>query len=750
MAKKYLVIVESPTKAKTIAKFLGKEYTVLSSFGHVRDLPTKKTGVDIAHDFAPSYVVPLKAKKVVAELKKAAAGAEIVYFASDEDREGEAISWHLSEILDVYPTKTKRITFHEITESAIRAALEHPRAIDQRLVDAQQARRILDRLVGYELSPFLWRKVTYGLSAGRVQSVTVRLIVEREREIQAFVAKEYWSIEALLHKKNQTETFVAKLSQKNGETLDKFAVTSEAGAKKIIDNLADANWNVASIEQKKSRRAPYAPFTTSTLQQEANNRLGFSAKQTMMLAQQLYEGVELGTQGSTGLITYMRTDSTNLAEKFVEEARAVLTQKYGAGAVPDEARKYKTKSKGAQEAHEAVRPTQASLTPDDAAPYLDSKQLKLYTLIWQRALASQMVDAEFLSVTAQIDAKKENANDVYTFRASGSTLLVKGFLEIYPTDTKEILLPELTEGEHVFQQELAPKQHFTEPPPRYTEATIVKTLEENGIGRPSTYAPTISTVIDRGYVEKEERKLKPTDLAFLVSDLLVANFPEIVDYQFTAGMEDNLDAIAEGEKEWVPILREFYEPFHKNLEEKEKEISKKDVTEEKTDALCDKCGKPMIIKFGRFGKFLACTGYPECKTTKPLPGSKEAEQAKAAAEQTSEEKCPTCGAPMIIKRGRFGPFLGCSTYPDCKTIVAIQKKTGVTCPKCTKGDVIEKKTRAGRIFFSCSTYPTCDFALWARPTGAQCPKCTSLLVFAKADKIACSNKECHYIKDKDE
>ena len=741
-----LVIVESPTKAKTIGKYLGKDFTVLSSFGHVRDLPKNDIGVDVEKDYAPKYIVPLKSKKVVGELKKAAAKAAMVYFASDEDREGEAISWHLLEILDLEPERVKRITFHEITEDAIQAALAHPRELDKRLVDAQQARRVLDRLVGYELSPFLWRKVARGLSAGRVQSVIVRLIVEREREIEKFVPQEYWSVEAMLAKRGTGTTFLSRLVKKDGETLDKFAVPDAASADVIVKHLDGAQWIVESIERKTVHRSPNAPFTTSTLQQEANNRLGYSAKQTMMIAQQLYEGVELGSAGSTGLITYMRTDSVNLSEKFLTESREWLAKNAGPDALPPESRKYKTKAKGAQEAHEAIRPTNVFAAPDDVASYLDDRQLKLYTLIWQRAVASQMADAELMTVTINVDATKADAPH-YGFRATGSTIVKKGFLEVYDTDTKETFLPELAEKDALDAESVTPKQHFTEPPPRYTEASLVKTLEENGIGRPSTYAPTISTVVDRGYVEKDGRKLKPTELAGHVNDLLVAHFPDVVDYGFTASMEENLDAIAEGTKEWVPVIRAFYEPFKKNLTSKDKEVDKAKLIEQ-TDVKCEKCGRPMLIKFGRFGKFMACSGFTDkenqCKNTKPLPGSEQEESERRALAEG--EKCTACGAPMMVKRGRFGEFLSCSKYPECKTVKPLQKKVGVKCPACGTGDIIEKKTRRGKLFYACSRYPECTHALWSKPNGELCPKCKSLVVFAKAEMVRCSSKECDYEK----
>jgi len=739
--KTKLVIVESPTKAKTITKFLGRGYKILSSFGHIRDLPKKEIGIDTEKDFTPKYVIPTKSKKVAGELKRAAASAETVYFASDEDREGEAIAWHLSELLDLDPKKTRRITFHEITKEAIEKALANPREIDRRLVDAQQARRVLDRLVGYELSPFLWRKVARGLSAGRVQSVVVRLIVEREREIQKFVPQEYWTIEALLARQGaaSSESFNARLTKRDGATLDKFAIKDTAGAADIVKQLEAAPWKVAAVERKTMSRSPLPPFTTSTLQQEANNKLGYSAKQTMVIAQQLYEGVELGPDGSTGLITYMRTDSVNLAEKFIEEARRYLGEKFGGRAVPAEPRRYKTKSKSAQEAHEAIRPTDAGRHPDDVAGYLDDHQRKLYELIWRRALGSQMADAELATIAVDIDAAAAGGT-TYTFRANGTTVTYKGFLQVYESDVKEALLPELKKDDGIEPQEVTPKQHFTEPPPRYSEATLVKTLEENGIGRPSTYAPTISTVIDRGYVKKENKRLEPTELAFLVSDLLVAHFRDIVDYQFTARMEENLDEIAEGRREWVPVIRDFYGPFKSNLKIKEGEISKKDVAEQVTDQVCEKCGKPMVIKIGRYGKFMACTGFPACRNSKPLPGSESA----AAEKQLVDEKCPKCGSPMMIRHGRFGEFISCSNYPECKTTKPLLKKVGVKCPSCKEGDMVEKKTRGGKMFYACSRYPDCKFAMWARPTGEICPDCGALVVFAKADMVRCSNKECHF------
>lgn len=735
-----LIIVESPTKAKTISKFLGRGYKVLSSFGHVRDLPTSTMGIDIKHDFAPKYVIPKKATKVVAELRAAAKSADEIYFATDEDREGEAISWHLSELLKVKSDKAKRITFHEITKEAIEHALKNPRDLDLRMVDAQQARRVLDRLVGYELSPFLWHKVARGLSAGRVQSVVVRLIVEREREVLAFKADEYWSIEGEFSKKGDEKIFEAKLHGKDGKTIDKLAIGSEKDAQAILKALDKAAYSIESVDKKKTHRSPAAPFITSTLQQDGNNKLGYSAKQTMMLAQQLYEGVEIGDEGSVGLITYMRTDSTNLAEKFRQEAADYIKKEHPKSFSAEE-RVYKTKSKGAQEAHEAIRPTSAWRTPESVSKYLDDRQNKLYELIWRRALASQMADAEIETTSATIAT-----GTPYTFRATGSIVVAPGFMSVYQTDMKENLLPDLNEGDALDAKSIDPKQHFTEPPARYSEAALVKALEERGIGRPSTYAPTISTVIDRGYVEKDERRLKPTELAILVNDLLIEHFASVVDYDFTANMENTLDAIAEGEEEWVPVIKAFYDPFHENLEIKEKELSKKEITETATDEICEKCSKPMIIKFGRFGKFYACSGYPECKTTKPFDEKDKAAQ-DAAQEQAVGEVCETCGAPMMVKRGRFGAFLSCSKYPECKFTKQIKKMTGAKCPKCKEGDVIEKRSKKGRNFYACSRYPECDFAMWSKPTGEACPTCGNLLVFAKDHKIGCSNKECGFIKD---
>ncbi|OGY45055.1 MAG: DNA topoisomerase I [Candidatus Buchananbacteria bacterium RIFCSPHIGHO2_02_FULL_38_8] len=740
---KNLVIVESPTKAKTIAKFLGKDFKVESSFGHIRDLPKSKLGVDVDNNFKPQYVVPAKSKAVVNKLKKLAEKSNLIYFATDEDREGEAISWHLATLLKSPEEKIKRIVFHEITEEAIEEALKNPRGIDLNLVDAQQARRILDRLVGYQLSPFLWKKVARGLSAGRVQSVAVRLIVEREREIQAFKTVEYWSIDAKFKPtQGKPIEFEAKLNKINNKVIDKLEIKDEASAKKIVDDLKNARYLVSEIEKKETRKNPLPPFTTSTLQQTANQRLGFSAKQTMRLAQQLYEGVELGSGGAVGLITYMRTDSVNLADKFLGEVQPYIKNKFGASYTTGP-KKYQAKSRLVQEAHEAIRPTSASNDLELVKQYLDVRQFKLYQLIWQRALASQMSPAIIDNTRIDIEA----TNTPYSFRATGSVIKFDGYLKVYPNNTQENILPALKEKEVVELIKLSPEQHFTQPPARYSEATLVKALEEYGIGRPSTYAPTIATIQERGYVEKEEKRLKPTDIAFLVNDLLVEHFPKIVDFKFTAHMEDDLDEIAEGKMKWQPVIHGFWGPFKQNLEKKDEELSKKELTEQKSDEVCEKCGKPMVIKVGRFGRFLACTGYPECKNTKPLNG--ENGEPPAPPEKTGE-KCPECGSELVKRKGRYGEFVGCSNYPKCRYIKKEPVQEFGTCPQCGKGKIVGKRSRRG-FFYACNQYPECKFALWGRPylkegktEPEKCPKCNSVLVYGPKDTIKCSNKECKY------
>ena len=729
-----LLIVESPTKAKTISKFLGKDFKVESSYGHIRDLPKSKMGVDIEHDFEPAYVIPTAKRKTVTKLKKAAEKAKEIYFATDEDREGEAIAWHLSCILEQKSDQANRISFHEITKEAIAEAIKNPRTIDQNLVDAQQARRILDRLVGYELSPFLWRKVAKGLSAGRVQSVALRLVVERERERKEFKPQEYWTIEALLAKK-AGEELLSKLHKIDGKTLDKFDLNSEKLVKPILKDLKSAEYQIEDIIKKQVKRNPLAPFTTSTLQQEANNKLGFSAKQTMRIAQQLYEGVDTDKKGSVGLITYMRTDSVTLADKFLNEARSFIKKELGNEYLPDTARKYKTKSKMAQEAHEAIRPTHADLKPEDIEKSLNPHQYKLYDLIWKRALASQINPAIIDQTTIEIKADK------YGLRTTGSVINFDGFLKIYGNSKTDDLLPAMEKGDKLNLKELTEKQHFTEPPARYSDATLVKTLEEHGIGRPSTYAPTIATIIERNYVQRDENKrLAPTEIAFIVTDLLTEHFPRIVDFKFTARMEEDLDEIARGKEKWVPIIKEYYGPFHKNLEIKEKELHKKDIAEEETSEVCEKCGKPMIRKIGRYGPFLACSGFPECRNIKSIEG-------EGSEPEMTDEKCPQCGSPMAVRKGRYGKFLACSGYPKCKYIKKTQNSTGVKCPKCGTGEIVIRRTRKGRTFYGCSEYPKCDFSLWQRPTGEVCKKCGSLLIYKAKDKVACSNQQCGYTQE---
>ena len=728
--QKNLVIVESPTKAKTISRFLGSDFHIASSFGHIRDLPKSKMGIDLEKDFQPKYVIPDKSRKTVNDLKKLAKNSSNIYFATDEDREGEAIAWHLTEILKSKPDKIKRITFHEITKEAIEEALKNPRGIDNCLVDAQQARRILDRLVGYELSPFLWKKVARGLSAGRVQSVALRMIVEREDEIKAFKSQEYWTIAGLFKKGH--EEFITSLYKVDDKILKKFDIDKEAKATELVKGIKNQQYGVSAVNVKQSTKSPLPPFTTSTLQQTANRMFGYSAKKTMFLAQRLYEGIELGKEGSVGLITYMRTDSLNLAEKFLKETLAYLSDKYS-DIVREETKRFKSKSKLAQEAHEAIRPTEISRAPEQVKDFLEPQMYKIYDLIWRRTIATQCQDAKIDQKTILINSQ----NDQFTFKATGQTIKFKGFFEFYKTNNKENILPELKKDDKVDLHKIKPEQKFTQPPARYSEAGLIKALEEKGIGRPSTYVPTISTIQSRNYVTKEDRRLKPEDIGILVNKVLVNHFPEIVDYKFTAHLEDDLDQIAQGKMKWVAAIKEFYTPFKKNLIKKEDEVDKKELTEEKTDEVCEKCGKPMVIKMGRFGKFLACTGFPECRNTKPVDGD-----GNKTEEEKTDEVCEKCGSPMAIKRGRYGKFLGCSNYPDCKNIKSIVKSTGIKCPECKKGEIVQRRSKRGRNFYGCDQYPDCKFALWSKPTGEKCDKCSSLMIMAKGGTTVCSNKEC--------
>ncbi len=727
-----LVIVESPAKAKTVSRILGAPYEVKASIGHVRDLPKSSMGVEISDDFTIKYVVPRDKAKAVKEIREAAQQAGRVYLATDPDREGEAIAWHLIEAADLEGLPHSRVVFHEITPQAVQEAFRHPRDIDMPLVDAQQARRVLDRLVGYRLSPFLWQKVRRGLSAGRVQSVALRLVVEREREIQNFVSQEYWTIEAALEKKETPPSFKAKLMGYAGKK-QKLEIHDETEAQRLLALSRDAAYTVLNVQYKTQSRKPSAPFITSTLQQEASRRLGFSAKRTMALAQQLYEGLPLGSGGEVGLITYMRTDSTNVAESARHEARDFISERFGAEFLPHSPRQY-GKVKGAQEAHEAIRPTTIRREPETVKPYLTRDQLKLYTLVWQRMIASQMADARFEVLSVDIEAKPYTGKTVFLFRATNTQMRFSGFRQVYvegrddgeEEDEGTNPMPDLDKGEALRLLDLIPEQHFTQPPARYTEASLVKALEEKGIGRPSTYAPTLSTIQDRGYVEKEGRQLKPSELGFLVNDLLVENFPIFVNAQFTADMEQELDDVAEGDRPWQPVVREFYNP----LEEALKKAESVPKAEQQTAEICPECGRPMVIRWGRRGRFLACSGFPECRTTRPLEGEEE-------APQPTDEKCPECGAPMVVKSGRFGRFLACSRYPECKGTRPFAAKVGVSCPKCG-GDILERRSKRGRTFYGCSNYPKCDFTAWSRPLPRPCPICGSLLLAEREGKAKCT------------
>ena len=728
-----LVIVESPTKAKTIQGFLGKDYVVESSYGHVRDLPKSKLGVDVENNFEPSYTVPLKAKKQVDKLKKLAKGAEMVYFATDEDREGEAISWHLQQLLNVAENKQKRIAFHEITKNAIMEALEHPRKLDINLFHAQQARRILDRLVGYKLSPLLWKKVTRGLSAGRVQSVAVRLVVEREEERRKFKTEEYWTVEGQASKDKSPKFDIALYKEKD-EILKKFDI-DEAKAQQAVTDIKASQLVISEVKSTEQKKSPLAPFTTSTLQQDANRRFGYSAKQTMVIAQQLYEGIKLGSKGSHGLITYMRTDSLNLSDNFKNATIEYVNEKLGSEYIAKGGRVFKKKAKFTQEAHEAIRPTETYNDPDSVKKYLDPKQLKVYTLIWQRAVASQMSDAVTETTSVVIDAKDTD----WILKAVGTVTKFAGWKSIYHNNGEENELPSLAKDDILQLDTLDALQHFTTPPARYSEAGLVKAMEALGIGRPSTYAPTIATIVDRQYVTKEEKRLAPTEIGEIVNKLLMEHFHDIVSYDFTAKMEDDLDEIAEGKKEWQPIINDFYKPFEKNLMIKEEELDKKEITETATNEKCDKCKSPMVIKLGRFGKFMACSNYPECKNTKPI-----GDDGKPEAVEKIDEPCPTCGKDMIIKTGRFGKFIACSDYPKCKTTKNKSQGTGVKCGLCDEGEMVAKRSKKGKIFYGCNNYPKCEHLLWGKPTGEKCPDCSKLLYQANKNTIKC--EACDFSK----
>ena len=732
---KSLVVVESPAKARTISRILGADYDVKASIGHVRDLPKRDLGIQIDEGFLPKYVVPKEKAKTVKEIRDAAQTAKEIYLATDPDREGEAIAWHLLEAADLDAHPLYRVVFHEITPEAVRAAFDHPREIDMKLVDAQQARRVLDRLVGYRLSPFLWSKVRRGLSAGRVQSVAVRLVAEREREILGFTRQEYWTIDADLEKTGAQPSFRARLHGYAGKK-QKLEIPNETESQRLVAILRSASYRVLGVQTKTQVRRPAAPFITSTLQQEASRKLGFTTKRTMQIAQQLYEGISLGPEGETGLITYMRTDSTNVASSAQQEARSYISERYGKEFLPSAPRQYTKKVKGAQEAHEAIRPTSVQREPDAIRRFLNNDQHRLYILVWQRMVASQMADALFDVTTVDIEAAQSSGRDPLLLRATNTQLQFAGFRQVYEEgrddDTEEDLgknpLPALTAQDALRALDFSPEQHFTEPPPRYTEATLIKALEEKGIGRPSTFAPTMSTIQDRGYVEKEGRQLKPSDLGFVVNDLLVEHFPDFVDVGFTAEMEDELDDIAEGDRKWQPVVEQFYKPLESALTTA-KVAAPKQV--ETTDVKCPECGKPMLIRWGRRGRFLACSGFPECKGTLPLEGEER------EAPQETDEKCPECSSPMVIKSGRFGRFLACSQYPECKGRKPLAVTTGVKCPK-DGGELLERRSKRGRTFYGCANYPKCDFTTWTRPLAQPCPECGGLITAERDGKAKCT------------
>jgi len=742
---KSLIIVESPAKARTITKFLGRDFVVKASVGHIKDLPKSKLGVDIENGFEPHYLMIRGKKKIITELKKASKAATDIYLAPDPDREGEAIAWHIAEVLADGKKNFYRVLIHEITPRGVTEALKNHRGLRESLYRAQQARRILDRLVGYKISPLLWQKVKRGLSAGRVQSVALRLICDREREIKAFVPQEYWSITAQLQHPQKLPAFEAKLSHHKEK---KIEISNEAGATRIIDGLQGKSFIVTDIKKKSKKRNPAPPFITSTLQQEASRKLRFTAKKTMFIAQQLYEGIDLGEAGTVGLITYMRTDSVRIAEDAVKELRELITSQFGKEYLPEKPHLYKSRA-SAQEAHEAIRPTSLSLSPEKIKDYLTADQRSLYKLVWDRYLACQMSSAVFDQTSIHINA------DDYLFVASGSVMKFPGFTAVYE-EGKDVqegeedgVLPLLDRGDQLELLSLIPKQHFTQPPPRFTESTLVRELEEKGIGRPSTYASILSNIQDKRYVELIERKFHPTDLGFLIADLLIDNFPTIMDVGFTAQMEENLDKIEAEKVPWKKVLDEFYRPFEENLKKAEENM--RDVKGERTptEILCEKCGSVMEIRWGRFGKFLSCTAFPECKNAKMF--SKDEEGKIMVAEPPSvDERCPQCDSPMLVKEGRYGKFLACSRYPDCKGTKSMS--IGVNCPQegCG-GSLVQRRTKKGRIFFGCNKYPDCRFALWERPVPKTCPQCGASFLVEKRRKdgvkLVCKKEGCDYQGD---
>jgi len=767
MAAKNLVIVESPAKAKTLEKYLGRDYQVKASVGHVVDLPKSKLGVDVKKNFAPDFIPILAKKKVIDDLKKAAKGKENIYLASDPDREGEAIAWHIADQVVKNHKRVHRVLFNEITKKAVQEAIAHPQELDRDKFDAQIARRVLDRLVGYKISPILWTKVRRGLSAGRVQSVAVRVVCEREKEVRAFVPVEYWSLTASLEGR-LPPSFKAKLVQWRGQKVDnkKFRLENETGVQEIVKSLENAPWVIGAVEKKERRRYPTPPFVTSKLQQEAARKLGFQPKRTMQLAQHLYEGVELGSEGSVGLITYMRTDSIRISADALSAVREHIQSQYGKNYLPDRANVFRSK-KSAQDAHEAIRPTSIEYSPERVRRYLRRDMFQLYSLIWDRFVASQMVPAVYDQTAFEIPVKAA------LFRATGQQVKFDGFMKLYTEGRDERaaqangengedeeedaaqdldgVLPNLQKGDALKLLSMEPRQHFTQPPPRFTQASLIKELDEKGIGRPSTYAAIISNILDREYVaQNESRQLVPTDLGFLVTDLLVESFPDILNVEFTAGMEDQLDKIEEGKEKWTKTMKRFYTPFERDLKKAAKEMRDVKRQEVPTDIDCEKCGNKMVIKWGRNGEFLACPQYPECKSTKNFKRGDSGE-IEIAVEEVVDEACEKCGRPMLLRFGKFGKFLGCSGYPECKNIQPLQKPVdlGIKCPECKEGDIKERKSRWGKMFYGCDKYPECKFASWDKPLPTPCPDCDSPILVEKIFKRTgrthrCYKKECGY------
>ncbi len=752
---KNLVIVESPAKAKTINKYLGKDFVVVASYGHVRDLLPKEGAVDPDNDFKMKYQIIEKNQKHIDVITKAIKKADALYLATDPDREGEAISWHICEYLKekklLKDKPVHRVVFHEITKRAILEAMDNPRELGNDLVDAQQARRALDYLVGFNLSPLLWKKIRRGLSAGRVQSPALRMIVERELDIEKFDPKEYWTIEADVNKSDSAQ-FLGKLTYYQGNKLSQFSINNETQAHEAGDTLskvANGSLKVIKVDKRKRKRNPAPPFITSTLQQEASRKLGFTAQRTMRTAQQLYEGIDTGS-GAIGLITYMRTDSVNLAQEAIDEIRDFIVQKYGADNRPDQPNTYKTKSKNAQEAHEAVRPTSILIEPSAIKEHLTKDQLKLYELVWKRTLACQMIHATINTMAVDMTA----GSDENIFRANGSAIHTAGFMAVYQEDVDDAkasddnkMLPAIDEGDTITLLAIRTEQHFTEPPPRYSEASLVKSLEEHGIGRPSTYASIISTLQAREYVNLEKKRFRPTDVGRIVTKFLTAYFAKYVDYEFTAKLEDELDEISRGEREWKPLLTDFWSPFKNSIDETEANVSRQDVTHEALDEKCPKCDKQLSIRLGRRGRFIGCDGFPECDYTRSL--DEDADSAAQEPEVVEGRTCPKCESELIIRTGRYGKFIGCSSYPNCKHIEPLEqpKDTGVECPECKKGTMVSRKSRYGKLFYSCSSYPECKYAVWNEPINEACPNCDWPILTLKTTKRkgtekVCPQKEC--------